>query len=138
MRRNGNEIVLPTEEINIGDVVIVRPGEKIPMDGKLEGNSRRFLCGSVSNHRGINPCRKKFGDEVFAATINQGGSLEVKVSEEGNQITTLARIIHSVEESQAKRSSYQRFRGKIPGNTIPLDVYLRQWSRNHPSPVLWR
>ena len=106
VRRNGNEIVLPTEEINIGDVVIVRPGEKIPMDGRvIAGDS--FVDQSPITGESIH-VGKKFGDEVFAATINQRGSLEVKVTKRVTD-TTLARIIHSVEESQAKKSSYQRF-----------------------------
>lgn len=106
VRRNGNELVLPTEEIDIGDVVIVRPGEKIPMDGNVIAGVS-FVDQSSITGEPI-PVEKKFGNEVFAGTINQRGSLEIKVAKKSAD-TTLARIIHSVEEAQAKKSSYQRF-----------------------------
>jgi len=106
VRRNGNEVILPTNEIEVGDVVIVRPGEKIPMDGKvIAGNS--FVDQSSITGESI-PVEKKTGDDVFAGTINLKGSLEIKVTKRAND-TTLAKIIHSVEEAQAKKSSYQRF-----------------------------
>jgi len=106
VRRNGSEIVLPTEEISIGDVVIVRPGEKISVDGKvLAGTS--FVDQAPITGESI-PVEKKPDDEVFAGTINQRGSLEIGVTKRASD-TTIARIIHSVEEAQAKKSSYQRF-----------------------------
>ncbi|MEM4722113.1 MAG: heavy metal translocating P-type ATPase [Candidatus Methanomethylicaceae archaeon] len=106
VRRNGSEIVLPTEEINIGDVVIVRPGEKIPMDGRVIAGAS-FVDQSPITGESI-PIEKKIGDEVFAATINQRGFLEVRVTKRVTD-TTLAKIIHSVEESQTRKSKYQRF-----------------------------
>ena len=106
VRRNGSEIVLPTEEINIGDVVIVRPGEKIPVDGKVIAGIS-FVDQSPITGESI-PIEKKPDDEVFAGTINQRGSLEIGVTKRASD-TTIARIIHSVEEAQAKKSSYQRF-----------------------------
>lgn len=106
VRRNGSEIIIPTEEISIGDVAIVRPGEKIPMDGKvIAGNS--FVDQSFITGESI-PVEKKTGGDVFAGTINQRGSLEINVTKKASD-TTLAKIIHSVEEAQAKKSSYQRF-----------------------------
>jgi len=110
VRRNGNEVILPVEEINIGDVVIVRPGEKISVDGKVfHGTS--FVDQSPITGESI-PVEKKVGDEVFAGTVNQRGSLEIKVVKKSSD-TTLARIIHSIEEAQAKKSSYQRFGEKF-------------------------
>lgn len=106
VRRNGNEIVLPTEEINIGDVVIVRPGEKIPMDGRVIAGAS-FVDQAPITGESIH-VEKKISDEVFAATINQRGFLEVRVTKMVAD-TTLAKIIHSVEESQARKSKYQRF-----------------------------
>lgn len=106
VRRIGSEIVLPTEEINIGDVVIVRPGEKIPMDGRVIAGAS-FVDQSPITGESI-PIEKKIGDEVFAATINQRGFLEVRVTKRVTD-TTLAKIIHSVEESQTRKSKYQRF-----------------------------
>lgn len=106
VRRNGNEIILPTEEISIGDVAITRPGEKIPVDGKVIAGIS-FVDQSSITGESI-PVKKKIGDDVFAGTINQKGSLEINVTKKSSD-TTLARIIHSVEEAQAKKSSYQRF-----------------------------
>lgn len=110
VRRNDKEITLPVEEINIGDIVIVRPGEKISMDGKVfHGTS--FVDQSPITGESI-PLEKKVGDEVFAGTINQRGTLEIKVIKKSSD-TTLARIIHSIEVAQAKKSSYQRFGEKF-------------------------
>lgn len=110
VRRNGSEITLPTEEIAIGDRVIVRPGERIPLDGIIvAGNS--FVDQSAITGEPI-PLRKQPGDETFAGTINQKGSLEIEVTKKASD-TTLARIIHSVEEAQAKKTSYQRFAEKF-------------------------
>lgn len=110
VRRDGSEVVLPTEEILIGDMVIVRPGEKIPTDGRVIAGAS-FVDQSPITGESI-PAEKKTGDEVFAGTINQRGSLEVGVTKRASD-TTLARIIHSVEEAQAKKSSYQRFGEKF-------------------------
>ncbi|GFP44085.1 Zn2+/Cd2+-exporting ATPase, partial [Candidatus Hakubella thermalkaliphila] len=106
VRRDGNEIVLPTDEIGLGDVVIIRPGEKIPVDGRVISGSS-FVDQAPITGESI-PVEKKPKDEVFAGAINQRGSLEVEVTKKSSD-TTLARIIHSVEEAQAKKSSYQRF-----------------------------
>ena len=110
VRKNNKELILPTEKIDIDDIVIVKPGEKIPIDGKVvAGNS--FVDQSTITGESI-PVEKKVGDEVFAGTINQRGSLEINVTKKASD-TTLARIIHSVEEAQAKKSSYQRFGDKF-------------------------
>jgi Cd2+/Zn2+-exporting ATPase len=106
VRRNGSEIVLPTEELVIGDVVIARPGEKIPMDGIVVAGSS-YVDQSTITGESI-PVERKTGHEVYAGTINQRGMLEIEVTKRSGD-TTLARIIHSVEEAQAKKSSYQRF-----------------------------
>lgn len=106
VRRNGSETVLPVEEIALGDAVIVRPGEKIPLDGKVVSGSSFVDQASITGES--LPAEKKTGDEVFAGSINQRGSLEIEVTKKSVD-TTLARIIHSVEESQAKKSTYQRF-----------------------------
>lgn len=111
VRRNGKETVLPVEEVEISNVIIIRPGEKIPLDGKvLKGYSS--IDQSPITGESI-PVEKKEGDEVFAGTFNQRGVLEVMVTKLSKD-TTLAKIIHSVEEAQARKSSYQRF-GEIFG-----------------------
>ncbi len=121
VRRNGNEIVLPAEEIKIGDVVIARPGEKIPLDGRVIAGAS-FVDQSPITGESI-PVEKKIGEEVFAGTINQRGSLEINVTKKAAD-TTLSKIIHSVEESQARKSTYQRFGERFGKYYTPLMFLL--------------
>ena len=110
VRRDGKEIILPVEEVRITDQIIIRPGEKIPLDGKvIKGYSS--VDQSPITGESI-PVEKKEGDEVFAGTLNQRGVLEVVVTKLSKD-TTLAKIIHLVEEAQARKSSYQRFGEKF-------------------------
>ncbi|HJW85729.1 MAG TPA: cation-translocating P-type ATPase [Candidatus Brocadiaceae bacterium] len=110
VRRDGQEMVLPVEEVRITDQIIIRPGEKIPLDGKvIKGYSS--VDQSPITGESI-PVEKKEGDDVFAGTFNQRGVLEVMVTKLAKD-TTLAKIIHSVEEAQARKSSYQRFGEKF-------------------------
>lgn len=110
VRRNGEEVTLPTEEVEVDDVIIVRPGEKVPMDGAVVAGSS-YVDQSAITGEPV-PVEKSVGDEVFAGTINQRGSIEVRVTRKASD-TTLARIIYSVEEAQAKKSTYQRFGEKF-------------------------
>ncbi len=106
VRRNGKETVLPVEEVRVSDHIIIRPGEKIPLDGKvLKGYSSVDQSPITGESM---PVEKKVGDDVFAGTLNQRGVLEVVVTKLSKD-TTLAKIVHLVEESQARKSSYQRF-----------------------------
>jgi len=106
VRKDGKEVMLSTENIGIGDIVIVRPGERIPVDGEvIQGFS--FVDQAAVTGESI-PVRKNRGDDVFAGTINQNGSLEVRVGKLASE-TTLSKIICSVEDAQANRTSYQRF-----------------------------
>lgn len=106
VRRNGDEVMLPTAEIGAGYTVIVRPGDRVPVDGVVAAG-RSVIDQSPITGESM-PVDKKAGDEVFAGTINQRGSLEINVTKRAGD-TVIARIIHSVEESQARKSSYQRF-----------------------------
>lgn len=106
VRRNGKEIILPVEEIIVSDRIIIRPGEKIPLDGKVvEGASS--VDQSPITGESI-PVEKRTGNDIFAGTLNQRGVLEVSVTKLSKD-TTIAKIIHLVEEAQTRKSSYQRF-----------------------------
>ena len=106
VRRNEEELALPVEEVRLGETIIIRPGERIPLDGQVVSGSSAVDEAPITGEP--IPVVKEKGGEVFAGTVNQRGMLEVKVTKL-SQDTTLARIIHSVEEAQAKKSSFQRF-----------------------------
>jgi len=106
VRRDGVEVTLPLDEVKVGDTFIVKPGERLPLDGEvLSGSS--YVDQAPITGESI-PVARGPGDEVFAGSINQRGSLEVKVTKPFND-TTLGRIIHYVEEAELRKSSYQRF-----------------------------
>jgi len=116
VKRNGQELTLPVEEVQVGETVIVRPGEKVPLDGIITAGSSSIDQAPITGES--IPVGKAEGDSVFAASINQRGSFEVKVSKL-SQDTTLARIIHSVERSEAKKSSYQHFAERFSRRYTP-------------------
>jgi len=104
--RNGQELTLPVEEVKTGEIIIIKPGERIPLDGRVVSGSSAVDEAPITGEP--IPLVKEKGMEVFAGTVNQRGVLEVEVTKISKD-TTLARIIHSVEEAQAKKSSFQRF-----------------------------
>ncbi len=106
VRRNGCESVCAVETIGVGEIVIVRPGERVPVDGTVAAGSSYVDQAAVTGEPV--PVHRGPGEDVFAGTINQNGSLEVRVTKPASE-TMLSRIILSVEEAQAKRTSYQRF-----------------------------
>lgn len=102
-------IILPIEDIGINDVIVIRPGERVPLDGIImEGHSsldESSLTGESF------PVAKKFGDKVFAGTINQTGGLEIKVTKLAKD-STISKIIKMVEEAQNQKAKTQRFLDK--------------------------
>jgi len=106
VRVDGREVVLATENIRVGDIVVIRPGERIPVDGTVaEGSS--YVDEAAVTGESV-PVHKKPGESVFAGTVNQNGSLEVEVDKPAAE-TMLSKIIMSVEEAQARKTSYQTF-----------------------------
>ncbi|MFZ5647777.1 MAG: heavy metal translocating P-type ATPase [Bacillota bacterium] len=121
IRRNGHEMELPVEEIQLGDVLLVRPGEKIAMDGKVMTGSSAVNQAAITGES--IPVEKIPGDEVFAGTLNQQGFLEVKVTKLVND-TTIARIINMVEEAQARRAPSQAFVDRFARYYTPAVIAL--------------
>jgi Cd2+/Zn2+-exporting ATPase len=106
VRRGSSETVVDVDDVRVGDVVIVRPGEKVPLDGLVCDGTSHVNQAPVTGES--LPVEKGTGDEVFAGTINGRGALEVAVTRLRRD-STLARIIHMVERAQAQRAPSQAF-----------------------------
>ncbi len=106
VRRDGAERVLPIDSIAVGDIVIVRPGEKIPLDGRVHAGESHVNQSPITGES--LPVRKGVGDDVFGGSINGRGVLDVAVTRLRGD-STLARIIHLVERAQAQRAPSQTF-----------------------------
>lgn len=104
--RNGQEITLKAEDIEVGDMMIVKPGQMIAMDGVIVEGISSINQAAITGESV--PIEKVVDDEVFAGTLNEEGFLKVKVSKLLDD-TTIAKIIHLVEEAQAEKAPSQRF-----------------------------
>src|SRR3989344_3715881 len=119
--KEGKEIDIPIKEVEIDDIVMVRPGEKIPVDGKLvEGYSS--VDESMISGESI-PVEKKPGDFVVGATINKTGSFKFKTTKIGKD-TVLAQIIKVVEDAQASKAPIQKFADAISAYFVPTVVAI--------------
>ncbi|OPA74592.1 copper-translocating P-type ATPase [Paenibacillus selenitireducens] len=119
--RDGSELVIPIEAVVQGDIVIVKPGEKIPVDGDvLEGTSS--VDESMITGESI-PVGKKAGDTVIGATINKNGRLQIRATKVGKD-SALAQIIKVVEEAQGSKAPIQRVADVISGVFVPIVVGL--------------
>jgi P-type Cu+ transporter len=119
--RNGQELDIPIEEVVVGDLVLVRPGEKIPVDGVVrEGSSavdEAMLTGESI------PVDKKPGDTLIGATINKNGALQFEATKVGKD-TALAQIIRLVEEAQGSKAPIQRIADQVSAYFVPAVVAL--------------
>ena len=119
VRRNGQEIEVDVATIQLGEQVIVRPGEKIPLDGVVRNGRSEVNQAPITGES--MPVLKQPGDKVFAGSINQRGSLEIQVTHLSGD-TTLDRIIHLVEEAQSQKAPSQSFVEKFARWYTPLVV----------------
>lgn len=117
--RDGREISVPLEQVIIGDTVLVKPGEKIPVDGEvMEG--RTVVDESMLTGESM-PVDKKEGDPIYGSTINKNGFIRIKATKVGRD-TALARIIKAVEDAQGSKAPIQRLADKISGIFVPIVI----------------
>jgi P-type Cu+ transporter len=119
--RDGRELDLPIEEVVPGDLIVVRPGERIATDGRLESGSS-FVDESMLTGESL-PVAKEVGSDVFAGTINTSGSFEFRARRVGAE-TALAQIIRLVEEAQGSKAPVQRFADKVASIFVPVVLVI--------------
>ena len=119
--KDGVEMDIPIEELAVGDIVVVKPGERVPVDGIIvEGNSS--LDESMITGESI-PTDKTVGDEVVGATINKFGSFRFEARKIGKD-TVLSQIIQLVEDAQGSKAPIQRLADKISGIFVPIVIVI--------------
>ncbi|MGD0689828.1 MAG: heavy metal translocating P-type ATPase [Candidatus Bathyarchaeia archaeon] len=119
--RNGAEEEVPVESVKVGDVLVIRPGERIPVDGVVtEGNSA--VDQSAITGESI-PVEKTAGDEVIGATINTSGLLRVRASKVGAD-TVLSKIVQLVEEAQMAHAPIQRLADQVSAYFVPAVILI--------------
>jgi len=123
--RDGKEMDLPVEEVLVGDIIQVRPGEKVPVDGVIvEGSSavdESMLTGESL------PASKKMGDEVIGATINKTGAFKFRTTKVGKD-TALAQIVKMVQDAQNSKAPIARLADIISGYFVPVVMILAVWT----------
>ena len=105
VRRGSRLVTMPIEKLTLGDVVVVRPGERFPIDGEVLAGSTDVDQAAITGES--MPVHKEVGDPIFAGTVNGTGSIEVRVTRLAKD-TTLARIVQMVEEAQGAKANTQR------------------------------
>jgi len=115
--KDGNEVEVPIDEVQVDDVIIIKPGEKIPTDGVvIAGYSsvdEKIITGESI------PVEKNVGSEVIGATVNKTGLLRMRATKVGEE-TALSQIVHLVEEAQASSAPVQKFADRVVGKFVPI------------------
>jgi Cu+-exporting ATPase len=136
--RDGKEMEIHVEEVQVGDLILVRPGERVPVDGIIR-QGQPSLDESMVTGESL-PVEKKEGDEVIGATINKTGSFQFAATRIGKD-TTLARIVRLVEEAQGSKAPIQRLADIIASYFVPVVIGIAAitfvvWYFFGPSPSL--
>ena len=117
--RDGQHVDTPIEEIAVGDLILVRPGEKLPVDGVVEEGASTVDESMLTGESA--PIDKRQGSEIYGATINGSGSLTFRATRVGRD-TMLAGIIRMVEEAQGSRAPIQRLADRVSAYFVPTVV----------------
>jgi Cu+-exporting ATPase len=136
--RDGEEREIPTDEVQLGDIVVVRPGEKIPVDGEIV-DGRSSIDESMVTGEPI-PVTKGPGDVVIGATINQTGAFRFRATRVGKD-TMLAQIVRLVEQAQASKAPIQRLADRVSSYFVPAVIFIAiatfvVWFDFGPQPAL--
>ena len=117
VKRNGQEMTVHVNDIEVGDIMVVKPGQKIAMDGVIINGHSAINQAAITGESV--PVEKSLDDEVFAGTLNEEGLLEVKITKLVED-TTIAKIVHLVEEAQGERAPAQAFIDKFAKYYTPI------------------
>ena len=119
--RNKKEVVIPIDEVIVGDIIIIKPGQKLPVDGIVSIGSTSIDESMVTGESF--PVEKNVGDEVIGATINTSGSFQYKATKVGAD-TLLSQIIQMVEDAQATEAPIQRLADKVASVFVPSVITI--------------
>ncbi|MEI3612263.1 heavy metal translocating P-type ATPase [Pseudogracilibacillus sp. SO30301A] len=119
--KDGEEVMIPVEEVAVGDRLVVKPGEKIPVDGIIS-KGRTAVDESMLTGESI-PIEKEIGATVIGSTINKNGSIEMEATKVGKD-TALASIVKVVEDAQGSKAPIQRLADVISGYFVPIVVVI--------------
>lgn len=119
--RNGQEVDIPIAEVVVGDVILVRPGEKIPVDGEIIDGSSTIDEAMVTGESV--PVKKQPGDEVIGATINKTGSFKFRATRVGKD-TFLAQIVKLVQQAQGSKAPIQKLADQVTGWFVPAVIAI--------------
>tara|TARA_Y100000310_G_scaffold345277_1_gene463347 strand:+ start:1827 stop:3998 length:2172 start_codon:yes stop_codon:yes gene_type:complete len=121
VQRNGKFVSIPIDDVKVGDIIMVKPGERVPVDGIIiEGTSS--VDESMVTGESI-PIEKKKGSEVLSATINKHGSFTFKATKVGAN-TTLSRIIKLIDDAQGQKAPIQRFADTVSKYFVPIVILI--------------
>lgn len=123
--RDGKEMDLPVEEVLVGDVIQVRPGEKVPVDGVIVAGSSA-VDESMLTGESL-PVSKKQGDEVIGATMNKTGAFQFRATKVGKD-TALAQIVKMVQDAQNSKAPIARLADTVSGYFVPIVMILAVWT----------
>jgi len=121
LRRQGEEVTVPIAELRVGDVVVVKPGARIPVDGVVTAGASSVNQAPITGES--MPVEKFEGSSVFSGTLNETGRLEIRTEKVGEG-TTLARIVHLVQEAQGTRAPIQNLADRFTTWFLPAVVLL--------------